>query len=198
MPEFRAYKTYCAVTAHFTSDYDFMKQEGKCSANVKSYINRKDKHFFRAIAKKYRTNEFCAFFVSNFAERPKWVGDLMLDNNSHDVYMDWISKMQNLTYHVITEMHQLNRFLQSKGLHKEDLFKYNGEKLPIIFRLVSQNIVSKETYIAMNNILHFVDYFDRVCANDIIYEQRSAVLKNYGAFLSFHEEDIKKELLAIF
>jgi len=195
---FTAYKTYCGVVAHFSGSYDYIKQRGATRQNYNHFKKRKDKHFFNKIAKKYRTNEYCAFFVANFAERKSWIGDLVMDEDAHEVYQGWKGKMQNLTYHVTTEMRAIKRFIDSKEMSKQELFKYDGKKLPIIMRLTMQNIISKETFLAMNRALHFVDYFDKVCGEDIIYKTHIDILKDYDAFLTFREEDIKQDLLSIF
>lgn len=199
MSAYSAYKTYCAVTAHFTCPYDYIEQKGVTNQNYTHFEKRKDKHFFARVSKKYRTDEYCAFFVSNFAERTSWIGDLVMDEGSHEVYQGWKGKMQNLTHHVTSEMTSIKRFIEVRGLKKEDLFRYDGKKLPIILRLCMQNVISKETFLAMNRAMQFIDHFDKVCGEDIIYQTHIDILKDYDSFLSFHNiKDIKKHLLTIF
>jgi len=195
---FTVYRTYCGIVAHFTGSYNYIEANGATKQTYNSFKKRNDRHFFDRIYKKYRTNEYCAFFVANFAERKSWIGALVMDEDAHEIYQGWKGKMQNLTHHITSEMRGIKRFIDNKEMSKEELFRYDGKKLPIIMRLCMQNIISKETFLAMNRALHFVDYFDKVCGEDIIYKTHMDILKDYDLFLTFHEEDIKKELLIIF
>ena len=61
------YLMYCALKAHFNSDYDFFKYGGKTKISRDSFFKRKDRHFFVRISKKYREYDFIRdYFVSNF------------------------------------------------------------------------------------------------------------------------------------
>ena len=76
MTDFEVYKIYLALKLHFSSDYDYIKYNGKVNASLASYQKRKDQFFFKKLARIYNKEQIEHFFVSNFIENEKmWIGD---------------------------------------------------------------------------------------------------------------------------
>ena len=74
----------------------------KTKVNKKSYLNRKDKHFFGRVSRKYG-EEVQDFFVSNFLVNEKgYVGEFN-DKN----FTDWKKKTQSLRYNFIQDIELL-------------------------------------------------------------------------------------------
>ena len=60
------YLMYCAMKAHFNSDYDFIKYDGKTKIKRDSFYKRKDRSFYVKIAKKYTHPK--DYFIANFTK----------------------------------------------------------------------------------------------------------------------------------
>ena len=76
MTDFDVYKIYLALKLHFTSEYDYIKYNGKVNATLTSYNKRKDHFFFKKLSRIYNKEQVEHFFVSNYIENEKmWIGD---------------------------------------------------------------------------------------------------------------------------
>jgi hypothetical protein len=74
---YAAFALYNALKLHFTSDsYDFFKYHGKTNISKDSFLRRKDKYTFYKLSRKYSLDELKYFYVSNFLDGDKWVGDM--------------------------------------------------------------------------------------------------------------------------
>ena len=93
MEAYDAYKIYHALKLHFTSNYDYMKYNGKANASVDSFLKRNDRPFFGKVARKYK-DDTKDFFISNFIVNPKgWIGNFNEEN-----YLNWKKRNQSLKY----------------------------------------------------------------------------------------------------
>ena len=73
---FDSYKLYNALKLHFENDtYDAVKYNIKTTVNPNSFFKRRDKYFFAKIGKNQK--DIQNFFVFNFIEDMKYVGDMM-------------------------------------------------------------------------------------------------------------------------
>ena len=67
MTEFEAYQNYLALKLHFLdSNYDYIKYNGKVSASVESFKNRKDKYQFLKLSKKLSDEQITEYYIANF------------------------------------------------------------------------------------------------------------------------------------
>ena len=81
---FESYKLYNALKLHFEGSYDAVKYNYKTNVTPKSFLNRKDKYFFAKLAKKYN-GSLKEFYVSQFINEQKYVGDMM-DSEAESYY----------------------------------------------------------------------------------------------------------------
>jgi len=74
---FEVYKTYLALSRHFTSTYDFIKYNGQVKVSKSALDKRNDKKIFSRIAH-YRDPK--NFLIGNFLYNPStWIGDFNED-----------------------------------------------------------------------------------------------------------------------
>ena len=91
---FESYKLYNALKLHFEADgYDAIKYHFKTSIKPTSFFKRKDKFFFAKLAKTYE-DELKEFYIANFKNDVKYVGD-MLNEGGERYYRDH-KKLWNL------------------------------------------------------------------------------------------------------
>ena len=83
---FESYMLYNALKLHFESSYDAVKYNFKSNVTPSSFFKRKDKYFFAKLAKKYN-GELKDFYISQFINTEKYVGDMIYgtdDDNAID------------------------------------------------------------------------------------------------------------------
>ena len=88
MEPFDSYKLYNALKLHFENDmYDAVKYNFKTTVNANSFFQRKDKYFFAKLAKTY-PKDLKEFYVSQFINDAKYVGDMM-DPTAKRYYVEY-------------------------------------------------------------------------------------------------------------
>ena len=96
---FESYMLYNALKLHFESSYDAVKYNFKSNVTPSSFFKRKDKYFFAKLAKKYN-GELKDFYISQFINTEKYVGDMiasgdLLPLSLKKVVKDIIIKISN-------------------------------------------------------------------------------------------------------
>ena len=93
MNEFEAYQKYVALKLHFTSDYDYFRYNGKTNVSVNSFNDRKDKHHFKKLVRKYGDETIVEYFVANLISDKPWVGNMNMAT-----YSQWMGRTQSIEY----------------------------------------------------------------------------------------------------
>ena len=94
---YAAFTLYNSLKLHFTSkSYCYFKYHGKTNVSAVTFLKRKDKYSFYKLSRKYSLDELKDFYVANFLEGDKWVGDMAKDGE--EVYKKWQKTQQSLTY----------------------------------------------------------------------------------------------------
>jgi hypothetical protein len=178
-----AYKTYLALKRHFSSDYDYFKYNGKVRANVESFLKRKDKFFFRKLAKKYDNEELVKFFVSNFVISDNWIGNLV-SQESEENYVQFKKRMESLSYHFRNELYFLFDYCRNRDLDFNKLLLVEDGNHPLLLKLLLQKKVDIETVIIMDSVLKFIRYWN-VKLDDIVWEEKARLISKYRKFLTY-------------
>tara|TARA_Y100001973_G_C5132120_1_gene298344 strand:+ start:106 stop:729 length:624 start_codon:yes stop_codon:yes gene_type:complete len=192
---FDAYKTYLALKRHFTSDYDYFRYNGKVKASLESFLRRKDKFFFRKLAKKYDNEQLIEFFVSNFLIGDNWIGNLV-SQESEENYVRYQRRMQSLSYNFDSELRWLVDYCGSNDLELDSLLLVESSDHPLLLRLLLQKKVSIETVILLNDSLGFIRYWNKKL-DDIVWEEKSKLIDNYRKFLHYDSKTFRKKLKEI-
>lgn len=179
---------YTAIKAHFTSDYDYKKYNGKIkSANPAAFNKSNLKLFFQKLAK-HRDVE--GFLVANFLEDSKaWIRDLAYSDRAENVYAEWMKRIQSLTYIFTQEINKLdeesfdNNFVAKDGNH------------PLILKLFLRKEISLETLTILIDLTKCERYLNKVLENDIVWNEVAFKVSKYKPFLVYDRDKIRKIIL---
>lgn len=186
-----AYECYCeytAIKAHFTSDYDYKKYNGKIkSANPAAFNNSKLKLFYQKLAKH---NDVQGFLVANLvADNTRWIKDLAYSEEAENIYLNWSKKTQSLTYLFTQDINKLDQddfnsnFICKDGSH------------PTVLKLFLRNEISLETLTILVDLTGCGKYLNKVLKDDFIWKEVFFKLSKYKTFLVYDRDKIRKLLL---
>ena len=186
MNEFEAYKEYIALKLHFTSDYDYFKYNGKTNVTSHSFNERKDKHHFKRLAKKYEDSIIREYFIANLIDNKPWVGNMDVAT-----YSQWQARTQSIEYifqndveNLLTNVTEFDIIFNSdKGNHPKLVKAYLGKK------------ISLETLVIFEKLLHFRKTFDKKIKEQIIWPKVSQLIKKYEPFVEANISRCRKILL---
>jgi hypothetical protein len=182
---FAAFALYNSLKLHFTSNsYDFFKYNGKTNVSKDSFLRRKDKYTFYKLSRKYPLEELKDFYVANFLQGDKWVGD-MNSVDGEEVYKKWQKVQQSLTY--TFENDTIYLFEKYKP---GEMFKLSGN-YPNLLKELMENKINLETVSYMNMIMGFLPVWEKEITEDIVWPNWNLKLKKYQPFI-FDQEKIQK------
>ena len=177
---FESYKLYNALKLHFETDgYDAIKYHFKTSVKPTSFFNRKDKYFFAKLANTYG-NELKEFYVANFKNDVKYVGD-MLNEGGERYYRDHKKVMESLTYQFQTDINKLN----DMDIPFDSLLEAEDNSHPLIIKLWMQEEILLETVVILDSILGFVERENKKITDTIIWPDIYRKIMKYRPFVKF-------------
>jgi hypothetical protein len=177
---FESYKLYNALKLHFETDgYDAIKYHFKTSVKPTSFFKRKDKFFFAKLAKTYE-NELKDFYIANFKNDVKYVGD-MLNEGGERYYRDHKKIMESLTYQFQTDINKLN----DMDVTFDSLLEAEDNNHPLIIKLWMQEEILLETVVILDSILGFVERENKKITDTIIWPDIYRKIMKYKPFVKF-------------
>lgn len=177
---FESYKLYNALKLHFETDgYDAIKYHFKTSVKPTSFFKRKDKFFFAKLAKTYE-NELKDFYIANFKNDVKYVGD-MLNEGGERYYRDHKKIMESLTYQFQTDINKLN----DMDIPFDSLLEAEDNNHPLIIKLWMQEEILLETVVILDSILGFVERENKKITDTIIWPDIYRKIMKYKPFVKF-------------
>lgn len=189
---FDSFVLYMGVKLHFHSKgYDFVKYNGKVkTANMNSFMKRKDKYHFAKLFRKYK-HELKDFFVANLSIRDQWVGDL-LEDSADRVYTDWKKRNQRLFYTFETEISDL---LLTYNI--QELLEVEDGRHPVLLRRYMSRKISLETISIMDEIIGFTKDWDKLIVEKVIYPDVHLKIQKYQSFLNYDFAKYKQRLIEL-
>jgi len=189
---YKAYQTYLAIKNHFTRDsYDFIKYNGKVSASVASFKQRKDQYYFVKLENKYN-KRLTDFFLANFIARGDlWVGEL-IGEEGDSAYTEWRKRMESLQYMFWRDMSALRNYMDITDCEFDDLFAMKNGDHPVIFQMLMSDEISLESFVILDKIIHFIRVFDKKMVDDPIWSMYTTKIKKYRSFLRINKDDYRK------
>lgn len=182
---FAAFALYNSLKLHFTSDsYDYFKYNGKTNVSKDAFLKRKDKYTFYKLSRKYQIEELRNFYVANFLQGDKWVGD-MNTADGEQVYIKWQKTQQSLTY--IFENDIIYLFDKYKP---KEMFELSGNYPNLLKELMEDNI-HIETIVYMNMMMGFLKVWKKEITDDIIWPNWELKMRKYQPFI-FDQDKIQK------
>ena len=180
---FESYKLYNALKLHFETDgYDAIKYHFKTSVKPTSFFKRKDKFFFAKLAKTYE-NELKEFYIANFKNDVKYVGD-MLNEGGEKYYRDHKKIMESLTYQFQTDINKLN----DMDVSFDSLLEAEENNHPLIIKLWMQEEVLLETVVILDSLLGFVERENKKITDTIIWPDIYRKIMKYKPFVKFDRD----------
>ncbi len=178
------YLMYCAMKAHFNSDYDFIKYDGKTKIKRDSFYKRKDRSFFVKIAKKYTNPK--DYFIANFTKNKKgYVADF-----TDEIFESWQLKRQGFFNMFEVE---LSPFVKEF----EPLFAVENSQHPKLLKEFLGSRVSLETLIILDELVSYTDKWDKQLNGDIIWTDLKKLMNNYKRFLTIDKNRYRIALLKL-
>lgn len=179
---FESYKLYNALKLHFETDYDAVKYNFKSNVSSQSFFKRKDKYFFAKLAKTYE-GDLKEFYVANFKNDVKYVGD-MLNEGGERYYREHKKVMESLTYRFQTDINKLN----DMNVPFDSLLEAEDNSHPLIVKLWLQEEIILETIIILDSILGFVERENTKIADTIIWPDIYRKIMKYKPFVKFDRD----------
>lgn len=180
------YRDYVALKRHFSSSYDYFKYSGRTNVTVDSYKKRRDKYFFKQLAKEKDPH---SIILANLVASDKWIGEISVNDEAHAIYRAWMKTNQSLTYIFEAEINSLDlrTALVVKGGHPDILRKYYRGQIRI------------ETVVILMDLLKLGKVWDEKMKDDPLWKETSLKLRKYLPFLKYNKQkmlSIVKKILA--
>jgi hypothetical protein len=184
MTPFETYCTYLGMKRHFTTkSYDYIKYNGKVSANKETFNKRKDKFFFEKLAKH---DDPKSFLLANFVtDSSQWIRNLVVSDTSREIYTSWLKKIQSLTYTIKNDIEKFDD-------NFDDNFKVKIGEHPTILRLFLSGEIQLETLVVITAMVGCIPYWNKVLKDDFIWQEISLKIEKYKPFLHYDTEKIRK------
>lgn len=179
MTPFEAFKLYTAIKQHFSTDsYDFFKYNGKIKVSEHTFETRKDKYMFYKLSKKPDAFEY---IVANLSVNPKlWVGELF-DPKCEKIYQDYMKRKESLSY---TFKNDLDLLLEDF----EENFKVPPGGYPHLLKLYTQNKISKESFIIIQDCVRFFGKWNKEITDTILWPTIALNCKKLFPFMQYEKD----------
>ena len=180
MDPFEVYKLYNALKLHFEQDsYDAVKYNFKTTVNPQSFFKRKDKYFFAKLGKNQK--DLQNFFVFNFIEDMKYVGDMM-DIEGQQNYTKHKKIHESLTREFEKDINTMT------GQFDDLLVVNNINTPPKIIEMWMEEEVSLETVVILDSLTDFVYWEGKKITETLFWPDVSRKIKKYSPFVNFNRE----------
>jgi len=190
MNDVTAYETFClwhGLHLHFTTNYDWIKYNGKVNVTKDSFMNRKEKYIFYQLSRKYNMEELKGFFISNLVENPNiWAGNLKGDDPVN-IYKKWNRTQQRLTYEFEQD---IIRILEQAD-NPDELVTVPSGGYPALLQGAMQNSISIETLVILDDIMNFFPMWNKKISDDIIWPTYQRKCLRYKPFIQYDKEKFK-------
>lgn len=195
------YRLYVALKTHFHSDtYDFFESEGRIRAKRSSYAKRRDRYFFERLAKRFSGRdsfELLDYFVANLTtDSNLWVGDMLAETCEQN-YMDWCRRIQSLDYTFECDCEILLNAIEKEDVAFNYLFESVDQQHPMLLRMVMRSEIGVESFIILDNMLHFFKRWNKEMSDDYVWEAFHRKCQKYRPFLSQLNESKPKHRLTM-
>jgi len=183
---FETYVYYLALKRHFTSNYDFVKYNGKVNARVDAFERRKDKFFFFKLSKRKDVKNF---ILANLLHKPDaWAGSLVDSPEADKVYTEWSKRQQSLSYLFKSDLDELDDDFNS------NIIVENGQ-YPRVLSLYNKKRISIESLVILGDLTGCFKYWDKSITDTIVYPSINKTVNNYKPFIDYDKVKMKKIVL---
>lgn len=191
MNPFEAFEKYIALKNHFTQKtYDFFKYNGRVKIRPEAFERRRDKYFFVKLAKNQHVVDY---LLANFVDGDvnQWVGDIVQHQESEEIYKNWLSRQQSLTYRFRQDMSKLDSVFDQNIICKKN-------EHPKLLVLYLQKQICIETLIIMDMLTGCFKHWDKHIEEQVIWPNVKRKCLRYRPFLSIDVDKYRKITLDVF
>jgi hypothetical protein len=185
MEAFDAYLMYLALKRHFTlgSGYDYFKYNGKTNASKASFDTRRDRYSFHKLSKKDHPRDF---LVANFVRHGTnlWIGDLVSEPKYEETYKAWLKRKESMTYTFKNDLEKLSSL--------DGALRTNSGDYPELLKLMTKNEVCIETVIVLNDMLKFMDKWNKDISDPVIWPEIYNMCVKYKPFIEYDADKLKR------
>lgn len=189
----KAFLTWKALRAHFYSDYSYIKYNGKTRDDKTPWDVNPKRFVFEKAANKYEFEEFKEYCIANlivdknFGFPPQNI----LSEESKTIHMRYQKRKQTFSYAFSED---IDRALQLVDTPKK-LFKVPKNAYPKIMLMCCNGQISLETFVVLDDFIHFSEKFDKeLDKDDIVWESMSRLTKKLRPFLRYDKGKIRSIL----
>src|SRR5258705_6114450 len=141
MNTFEAFREYQALKAHFTSEYNYIKYNGKMKSITPVTLDRnKQKYLFEKLAK---MKDPQGYLIANFLKDRIWIGDMFSSEGEKD-YKAWKKRIDSLDYSL---MEEVKKFM---GERPDEAMSAHLGHYPKLFRDYIKGDISIELIMALD------------------------------------------------
>jgi len=195
-----AYALHHALKLHFTTKtYDFVKYHGATNITPETFEHHKNKFTYYKIARKYSLKDMKDLFVSNLVlGHGKWITE-MLDPTADKNYREWKKVNQSLTYVFENDILQLfDVHCTNNLIEMGKMIRVPDSGYPKLLLYTMDHSIHLETLIIMNNLMKFMEVWDKKITDDIVYPAFAMNCEKYKPFVNYNPlmcDKILREIL---
>lgn len=184
---FTVFRLYCAVKAHFQGTFDVSKYGLRVNVTRNSFDKRKDKVFFERIAQKLDAQRCYELFMYNLAANPSCLAYELSGSDAYEFYIMYSGRLDMMSALFTEALGFIFDLLIKTGKEFSDLFKGDGH--PVIFQLLMQGSISLESFIILDELLHFMSDINNKYQEDLLWISWYTKINQYRKLISI---DLKK------
>ncbi len=177
-----------ALKAHFTSDYDYFKYNGKIRLTPQNYDMRKDKFYF---AKLIKQQDPKGLIISNLIKNPKmWIGELFSED-CQEVYKQWQRRNEALTYSITQETNELLADFNEN-------FTIRDHSHPWLLAQYIRGKISLEMLCVLDTLVRYSSVWNKRLAGDPVWNNVFRQIVKYKPFLKYNKDAMREVFLKRF
>ena len=195
---FDVFKTYLAIKNHFTTDYDYVRYNGRITAKLDSFTKRPDRYFFHKLSKRFNKDDILDYFVSNFAvDGHKWIGNL-LNNEGTENYTKYRKYKDAFEYHFRNDCVAIVYDFSKRGISFDDGFRVHNGQHPRVLRLLIQKKIHLQTAIILDTVLSFSKAWNKDIGEKVVWPKIAHTIKKLKPFVLYNETQAKLIMKDVF
>lgn len=172
------FKIWIGIKAHFTSEYDYIKYQGKISVSVEALEKRNDKTIFTRLAKKYTETEFTNLLIFNFIDgKISWIGDVTSEE-AQAIYVKHQKIIDSMTYVFKKECDELFANVSNPN----EIIMVNSGNYPLLLTKYLHGEISIESICILNNIVNFMDMWNKKITDTIQWPDLYRKITKFSCF----------------
>ena len=177
---------YLSLKLHFTTDsFDYFKYGNAAKASQQSFDSRRDKFFFVKLSRTFKEDELREFFVANMIVEDKVYPATLVREGAKN-YQEYLKRKQSLSYRFkedVMTLHDISHFF-------DKLFIIDGMHPPLLKAHLGGRI-SIETLAIFNKIFNYVENFDKIIKEEIVWKPICNRVLKYEPFISIDKGKYK-------